>query len=570
MIKPQETGIQPSNPLNKHFKKQDFGRTRIGTWYWDMQTGEISINQASAELIGQSLENLLPMNTTKWASLCLEQDRHLVTERLQEFSTGEFPYFLEEFRVKQKAGDYAVLQVSGNIIEYKNNKPKIMAGSVTNINELYYSRLNLKYRYEIEKLVAGISAEFVGIQHDKLDEAINHTIEKIGTFSKIDRSYVFRLRDNDAIIDNTHEWCAAGIKPEIENLQGLPVTVFSWWMNKLNKQEPIHIHDINELPEEAAMEKEILKAQGIISLLTVPIHYKNKLLGFMGFDSVRQQKEWSEADIHLLATVGNIVANALNAKQNQELLIQAKEKAEENDRIKSAFLATINHELRTPLHHILGFSNLLKSKKLTLQQSKNFASTINESGKKLLQIVEDIFSLALADQSEIIIRNETFQGCDIFTQHKVLLEELLLKSNKQNNIDLVCFATPQFRDTTFSSDQFKINQVILNLFKNAVKFTKAGSIEYRASLDDESNLIFSTKDTGVGIPPDKHQLIFDYFRQGDDTNTRSYNGVGIGLAIARKITELLNGSITVESSYGAGSTFTLRIPVEIVSADNNA
>ena len=243
-------------------------------------------------------------------------------------------------------------------------------------------------------------------------------------------------------------------------------------------------------------------------------------------------------------------------------LITAKETAEESNRLKSAFLATMNHELRTPLNHILGFSELIMSG-VAPEDNISFASSIQSSGQSLLSIIEGIFDLALVEQSNIKLRKQTFSLMDHFMENKASFDNILQTSAKRDQIKLIFRPDTRWLSSYVTADRSKINQVLTNLFKNAVKFTHKGTIEFGYRIENESKLMFYVKDTGIGIPKEKQNIIFDYFRQGDDTYTRVYGGIGIGLSIAKKISKILQGELKVVSEPGFGSTFSLTLPVDI-------
>jgi PAS domain S-box-containing protein len=265
-----------------------------------------------------------------------------------------------------------------------------------------------------------------------------------------------------------------------------------------------------------------------------------------------------------------IVANEVLVFENHEKehraaeLIVAKEKAEESDHLKSAFLATMNHELRTPLNHILGFSEIINSMAESAE-IKDWANIIFKSGTGLLNIIEDIFDLALAEQGQIKIRKQSFKGIDIFLENRKALDEIIVNAGKENEIKLVYKPDSTLLQTFLIADRSKINQVLVNLFKNASKFTSKGTIEFGFYQKDQNEIVFYVRDTGVGIQQDKMDIIFEFFRQLDDSNTRYYGGVGIGLAISKRIAEAMNARIVVESEVGKGTTFFLHVPVEITS-----
>jgi PAS domain S-box-containing protein len=249
-------------------------------------------------------------------------------------------------------------------------------------------------------------------------------------------------------------------------------------------------------------------------------------------------------------------------KKTQLELIKAKDKAQESDRLKSAFLATVNHELRTPLNHILGFSELIRSG-AEPEDVKSYADDILTSGKNLLSIIEDVFDLALAEEAKIKIRRQSFLLMNQFLENKSSFENILQLSGKEDQINLIFKPENRSLSVYYTADKSKINQVLDQLFKNAIKFTDRGTIEVGLKIQNTNQLVYYIKDTGIGIPEEKLSVIFDFFRQGDDTLTRAYGGLGIGLALSLRITKLLNGSLTVDSEPGKGSTFYFTVPVEV-------
>jgi len=176
-------------------------------------------------------------------------------------------------------------------------------------------------RVEFEGIVTAISTSFINLAPDDIDLGIEHALGSIGEFSGVDRSYLFRFFDDGIAMDNTHEWCAQGIVPQIGNLKGLQTADFPWLMARLNRFEIVHIPVVADLPPEADATKEILQAQDILSTIFVPMVYGGTLVGCLGFDSVRQEKRWSEDDIALLKVVGEIFVNAL---ERRNILLERK------------------------------------------------------------------------------------------------------------------------------------------------------------------------------------------------------------------------------------------------------
>lgn len=172
--------------------------------------------------------------------------------------------------------------------------------------------------------VKRISSRFVGTSN--IDDAINDSLADIGILSMAGRAYLFYFNQDRATMDNTHEWCAEGVSPQIDNLQNLPLEMFPWWMAKLHKDEVIHIIDVSKLPAEAKAEKEILESQDIKSLLVLPLYVRGELSGFIGFDNVSGTGSWSEGDLALLRVSSEIIGNALERKLAEEALRESEGK----------------------------------------------------------------------------------------------------------------------------------------------------------------------------------------------------------------------------------------------------
>ncbi|MFM8321488.1 MAG: histidine kinase dimerization/phospho-acceptor domain-containing protein, partial [Chloroflexota bacterium] len=192
--------------------------------------------------------------------------------------------------------------------------------SIEDITARKRAEQELRQRTEFESIVTHASTRLIALPPEQIDSAIQITLAEIGAFTGVDRSYVFLFSPDGRSMDNTHEWCEAGIEPQIDNLQALPLDIFPWWIAKLRRFEDIYIPLVADMPAEAAQEKEILQAQDIRSLAVVPIIYAETLQGFIGFDSVHSRRAWKSDEISLLRMTGDIFANALARKQTQSEL----------------------------------------------------------------------------------------------------------------------------------------------------------------------------------------------------------------------------------------------------------
>lgn len=249
-------------------------------------------------------------------------------------------------------------------------------------------------------------------------------------------------------------------------------------------------------------------------------------------------------------------------RQYERNLKDALHKATESDRLKSAFLATMSHELRTPLNAIIGFSEIIKDD-YSIEEIKNFNNHIHTSGKHLLTIVEDLFDLTLIESGQMTLRTTNEEIPKLLNNvFEIIKSEQ--QSLEKGHLELKLLIPDNCQNLVIFTDAFKLKQILINLLKNALKFTPKGIVEFGCKIVQEhkNKLVqFYVKDTGIGIPNDKHQLIFDAFRQVEDSHTRVYGGTGIGLSITKKLVEILDGKIILESVVDKGSNFYFLLPL---------
>jgi len=245
-------------------------------------------------------------------------------------------------------------------------------------------------------------------------------------------------------------------------------------------------------------------------------------------------------------------------KNYERQLKLAKEKAEESDKLKSAFLANMSHEIRTPMNAILGFANLLKSRKIDKKRKETFIDIINAKSRQLLQIISDIIDISKIEADQITIVNKNFSLNELINQLALYFKTLKKQDNKPIEINLH-YGLPMEK-SYIHSDNVRIEQILTNLLSNAYKFTEKGSIDIGYEIEDFKNIIFYVKDTGIGLTEFEQNVIFDRFRQVSTSFNRLYSGTGLGLSISKGLVDKLKGTIWVESDINKGSTFYFRVP----------
>lgn len=267
-------------------------------------------------------------------------------------------------------------------------------------------------------------------------------------------------------------------------------------------------------------------------------------------------------DQDVVIVISRDITDRVNLEQ---ILIDAKVKAEKSDRLKSAFLANMSHEIRTPMNSIIGFSELLLNAD-TEEDRQEYVNIIKTSGHHLLNIINDIIDiskieagLATLTKDSFSLNNELHEIKALFSVHKELIK---------NNIDLILITSLSNEECTLNNDKTKFRQIMINLISNAIKFTATGQIEFGYSVvskNDNSFFKFYVKDTGIGLSASEQEVIFERFRQANNTNTNMFRGTGLGLAITKAFVELMDGEIWVESEKGKGAAFYFTLPYTITT-----
>jgi len=310
----------------------------------------------------------------------------------------------------------------------------------------------------------------------------------------------------------------------------------------------------NQLEEQNAELRELSSSlERKVKDRTQELEEKNQLLTERQKEISAQNEELEKYRTHL---------EELVEKRTVELTL-AMEKAQESERLKSAFMANISHEIRTPMNGIIGFIELLRDPDVEKDTQSEFLEIIENCSRQLMGIITDIVEISKLEThlvkpvlSKCKIKNVVDTVSAVFLQAMSLNSEVILINN--------CMA----EHIHCWTDVVKLNQILTNLISNALKNTNKGSIELGSMLNEDNNLLFYVRDTGIGISKENHTIIFDRFRQIDTTLTRNQGGTGLGLAITKAYVELLGGKIWLESEPGKGSTFYVSIPFLPVQEDS--
>ncbi|MDD2634255.1 MAG: ATP-binding protein [Bacteroidales bacterium] len=253
--------------------------------------------------------------------------------------------------------------------------------------------------------------------------------------------------------------------------------------------------------------------------------------------------------------IHGVTRDITEKKKAKEELIKAKEKAEESDRLKSAFLSNMSHEIRTPMNGILGFASLLKRPNLTGEKQQQYIRLIETSGTRMLNIINDIIDISKIESGQMNLFSDDFNLNEI-------LQNLMFFFKPETDvkgIDLTFSCGLKNEDSFINTDKEKLYAILTNLIKNAVKFTNSGHIHFGYK-KNKNELLFFVNDSGKGVSPEQKEYIFERFRQGSESHARSYQGAGLGLSITKAYVDMLGGQIWVDSVLDKGSDFNFTIP----------
>ena len=564
-------------------------------WAKDLEKRFIFTNKSVCEKLLQATDTDEPIGKNDMFFALRERQSH--PERNDWFTFGELcqdsdqvvinsqkPEHFDEFG--NVNGKFLFLDVRKAPIFNENG---VMIGVVGSGRDVTLQKKTEDDIHKRDKLLDAIAkATALLVQGENLMESINGAIEIIGKATEANRVYIFQNHYDTQyqmpLMSQRFEWTDGSVEPQIdfEELQNLPYEInLPRWFNELSAGKVI-VGNVREFP---VSERAILEVQAIKSILVTPVFIDKSFWGFIGFDECHKEREWTPTEERLLTAAANTIGAAYLRKKNQDQLIAAKEKAEESDRLKSSFLANMSHEIRTPMNGILGFASLLKEQKLTGDEQKEYISIIEKSGARMLNVINDIVDISKIESGLMEVSvfptniNEQIEYLYTFFKPEVESKGMLLFINTP---------LPE-KDSIIITDREKVYAILANLVKNAIKYTEEGSIEFgyipkyppagkagtlagkrlqgEAGANPGANpgsefaeLEFYVKDTGIGIPEDRQQAVFDRFVQADIGDKRAFQGAGLGLSITKAYVEMLGGSIWVVSELGKGSTFYFTLP----------
>ncbi|MBI9032504.1 PocR ligand-binding domain-containing protein [bacterium] len=450
-----------------------------------------------------------------------------------------------------KEKSLVIASIHSKFIRDRDDKPIAVIANIRDITKQYQVEKELEKQLKLQSLLSTIAVNYINIPTKNIDVAINESLAQLATFVKADRAYIFRYDWENKISINTYEWVADGVTREKENLQEVPLSEMEYWPETHKQGKTIFIDDLDKLVEYPKVQQ-ILKAQGVKSLITIPLMKDKKCVGFVGFDSVKSKNIYSDSEQTILAIFAELLVNISHRIDLENDLRTEREKAQNSDILNSNLLKNISHEFRTPLNGIVGFSEMLQHKSSDFETG-NMAGMIYSSAMRLNHVLD---SIMLLTQLEDIEKRKSI--CLKLTNVSKIIYELNSLFKDQFSDKGLSFYSEIEPNLYSQLDEKLLTQALIHLLNNALKFTHNGGIQLLC-YTQRKDIVIDVIDSGIGIPNELLKVIFSEFRQASEGYNRAYEGVGLGLTIANKIVSLMHGEIQVKSKILSGSTFTIKL-----------
>jgi len=492
--------------------------TNIGTWEWDVQIGNVIFNERWAEIIGYTLDELAPISIDTWIKYAHPDDLSESKKMLERHFSGELDYYECESRMKHKDGHWVWVLDRGKVSQWnKDGKPVLMSGTHQDITA---RKLEQEELASLNNQLGSLLQSIPDLVWMKDAEGFYITCNKrFEDFFGASKDEICGKTDYDFVSKDLADFFREHDKNAMHS--EVPLTNFE----EIQFASDGHTEYI-QTTKTAVRDKD------------------GTILGVLG--------------------VGRDLSEL---KKNEEALKEAKEEADRANLAKSDFLANMSHEIRTPMNAILGLSELMLDANLSAKE-KDYLQKIHGSSKMLLGIINDILDYSKIEANKMEIEHREFNLGNVLSQLKMIFTQSAINKGLKLFFELKGTAPRMV-----VGDELRINQVLVNLLSNALKFTNEGhvtlTIELKKRHEHSAVINFSVSDTGIGIAGEDISKLFAPFSQADNSTTRKYGGTGLGLSISTRLVEAMGGRLNADSQRGVGSTFSFEIELGIDSWDEN-
>jgi PAS domain S-box-containing protein len=513
----------------------------LGTWDADLDTGHTRYNERWAAMLGYTLSEV-EAEPNFYLEHLHPDDRPHVEAVLDDLSSGARTQLDLEVRMRHKDGSWRWILDRGRVAEWNDDgTAQRVVGTHLDITERKEAEAALRRNHSM--LVAQQEAAPDGIlviDDNRQIVSYNQRFTELWNLS------------DEALASGDDDEILAEAMQQVEHLEQFISTV-----------EHLYNH-----PHETSRDEVTLKDGRVFDRYSQPIgdddtHYGRVWYFHEITERVEREQKLRRYADNLEETKAALERNSSNLAQTVYELEQARKEAEAATRAKSAFLANMSHEIRTPMNGVIGMAALLLDTDLNGEQ-KEYAETIRTSGDALLSLINDILDVSKIEAGRLELDEQPFAVSACVEEAL----DLVAHQATRKRLKLAYHIGPDVPGWVLG-DASRVRQVVTNFLSNAVKFTEAGEVVVRVDAeplpraDDAVQLTFAVRDTGIGIPEDKQESLFDPFVQADSSTARKYGGTGLGLTISQQLARMMDGHIELESAPGDGSTFSLVVPLQV-------
>lgn len=486
-----------------------------------------------ADLIGRPVETLVPERF-------VELIRGRVTRAAEHVETDRWA--LEE--IKALDGSILPVEVRTTPVDWEGEPAALVL--IRPVSEEPSGHTVTRRLGAALAVFSSVSLQLLRAEDHQLDATIEAVLAEIARAAEVDRAYVIRFTDDDEKLWCSHEWCADGIDPQRDFVQGLPLERFRWSHQIVLDFGRVHVPDLSQLPPEAAAERESLGRYDVRSLLTVPMVVDGRVRGLVGFNAIHRTAVWPEPVIEQVAAVADAIGTALTRRNAAHRVALASQQERQATQLRDRFLARISHELRTPLNSVLGFTELLLLDEED-EQRRALLRQVQRSGSTLMSLVSDVLDLTQLDAGELELNIVEVDLCG------ALRAAIQIVGVSANAHGVIIDYTPPEEEVWVSVDPDRVIDVFVQVISNGVVHNRmGGSVRICCERSADGAVSVSVTDSGPGIPEDQLDRAFEPFDRLDATT--DVPGSGLGLALVRLLLERMGASVGIRSQLGVGTT----------------
>nr|WP_315476691.1 PAS domain-containing protein [uncultured Undibacterium sp.] len=499
--------------------------TNVGTWEWNVETGEMRLNERWADQIGYELNELVPLNLTTWDGLTHPDDLPKAKAFMARHFEHNLSYYECETRLRHKEGHWIWVLTRGRISSFTPlGKPEWVSGTQMDITERKNAEAELQR-----------STKLLLTVRDQLTKAAE--VAELGIWS-------WDVTTNE-IAFNERMYDIYEVPAELRSGK----LSYSYWRTR------VHPDDIAET--ERRLQASLKDNESYAPIFRI----LSKTDGIRYIQAAGGVERDANGNPILITGINRDITLQYQA---EEALRKAKQAADDANQAKSAFLANMSHEIRTPMNAILGMLSLLRKTTLSPQQN-DYASKTEGAARSLLNLLNDILDISKVEAGKMSLAPHPFRLDQLLSE----LSDLLAITVGDKAVDIL-FDIDRSIPNLLIGDAMRLRQILTNLGSNAVKFTEQGQvvIAIKATQQDANSvdLHFSVIDTGIGIAPENHEKIFTGFTQAESSITRRFGGSGLGIAISQGLVSMMGGRLSLQSELGQGACFSFDIQLPVASA----